>query len=159
MPLAIWDSWIAEHECGTVSEEAVEERDFFREATVRGRLGILENEGPARVSDRVDAERERAGEFEDLGDGQEELGGPACLEDDLERVDEEARLGEDIRVELGVGELGHDGATSGFKDRVELRPSQGPETPALWIGEYGWVREGDFEALFEALETNWRNSH
>lgn len=34
-----------------------------------------------------------------------------------------------------------------------------PETHALWVGEYGWVREGDFEALLEALEPNWRNSH
>ncbi|GAB4838160.1 hypothetical protein Ancab_027689 [Ancistrocladus abbreviatus] len=69
---------------------------------------------------------------------------PHVLRIILSGVNEQARLGQDVRVENRIGELRDDGAGSGLENGVEFRPTQGSEPESSRIGENGCLRECDF---------------
>ncbi|KAF7838106.1 S-adenosylmethionine decarboxylase proenzyme [Senna tora] len=133
VPIAIWNSGIADYiRLGIVemAEVVIQHGDFLAETAVRGMLDRL--------------------------DGQEKLRGSTCFEYDFERVHEEARLGEHVGVELGVGKLGHNGAASWFENGVELRTSQGSKALSVRVLEDRWLAECNLEAFLESFKSNWR---
>lgn len=66
------------------------------------------------VTNSSERERDGVGEVQDSGDGMQQLCSPTRLHDNVEGVDEQAGLGENVGVQLSVGEVGDDGAASGL---------------------------------------------
>ena len=142
-----------------LSKVTIKNRDFLREAPVRKRLAARAEEGAASVLDGLDTQRELTGQLKKRRDGEEELGGATRLDDDFVRVDKEAGLREDVRVQVIVGERGHDLTCSRSEYFVKLGPGQSTETQALGVLEDAWLEERDLEPLLVAFETDCRQSH
>ena len=83
------------------------------------RLLVGPHEGGAGVLGAPGLHPELGRLLDEHGDGVQELGGAARLEDHLGRVDKERRLGEDVRVKGGAGPLGDDEALGGGHGIVE----------------------------------------
>jgi len=134
----------------------IKNRDFFREAPVRKRLASRAEEGAASVFNRLNTQGKLTGQLKKRRDGEEELGGATGLDDDFVRVDKEAGLREDVRVQVIVGERGNDLAGSGSEYLVKLGPGQSTETKALGVLEEARLEERDLEALLVAFEADCR---
>ena len=139
-----------------LSKVTIKNRDFFREAPVRKRLASRAEEGAASVFNRLNTQGKLTGQLKKRRDGEEELGGATSLDDDFVRVDKEAGLREDVRVQMIVGERGNDLASSRSEYLVKLGPGQSTETKSLGVLEEARLEERDLEALLVAFETDCR---
>lgn len=139
-----------------LSKVTIKNRDFFREAPVRKRLASRAEEGATSVLDRLDTQRELTGQLKKRRDREEELGGATSLDDDFVRVDKEARLREDVRVQMIVGERRNDLASSRSEYFIKLGSGQSTETKSLGVLEEARLKERDLEPLLVTFETNCR---
>ena len=126
----------------------VEEGALGLPVAVDGQLLVGEEEGRAGVLDARDGEAESGGVREDAGHGVEEFGRPARLEDDLVRVDEEARLGEDVRVKVRVGANRDDLARGQRHEGVQIRAREHAEA----LRRAGGEQHVNLDALLAALK-------
>lgn len=89
--------------------------------------------------------------FKEGLEAHEQRGGPASLEDDLEGVDEEGRLGEDVAVDVIVGHRRNDRALGSGAQVVQLSPREVPQ--ALLHPSLAMTRNKvDLQALFHSFE-------
>jgi len=136
---------------------AVEDINFLREAPVGSRLCAGEDEHPTRVLHSSERHAQLLSKLKNPWNGEQEHGSPTGLDHNLLRVDKQARLREHVRVEVLVGELGHNGAPCEIKNRVDLGPGEGTQATTMRVSKDGCLGEGYLKTLLVALKSDRRD--
>jgi hypothetical protein len=161
VPLLSRLCWISNHKSITTRFETakvtVKDSNLLRETPVGSRLCAGKDEHPTRILHSSKRHREPFSKLKNPRNGEQELGSPTSLNDNLEGIDKQAGLRENIGVAILVGELRHNGAPCQIQNRVNLGPREGTQATPMRVSEDICLREGDLKALLVALKPDHRD--